>query len=75
MEEVKIFPNPASSIIQIILNDPTSKFEAKLIDALGNVVLNSNQKTISVRNIPDGVYIIYIQTEKGYKSQKIIINK
>jgi hypothetical protein len=74
-EDVKIFPNPSTNIIQVKFKDPISKFEIKLIDEIGNVVLKSNQTTFNVNNLPNGIYIVFIQTDKWQKSQKIIINK
>jgi hypothetical protein len=74
-EDVKIFPNPSTNIIQVKFKDPISKFEIKLIDEIGNVVLKSNQTTFNVNNLPNGIYIVFIQTDKWQKSQKIITNK
>ena len=72
---VKIYPNPASTIIHLNFKEPTIKFEFKLIDEIGNVVLVANQKDINISSLPNGLYVIYLQTEKWNTSQKILINK
>ena len=72
---VKIYPNPASTIIHLNFKEPTIKFECKLIDEIGNVVLVANQKDINISSLPNGLYVIYLQTEKWNTSQKILINK
>jgi hypothetical protein len=72
---VKIFPNPTSNILNLNFMEPLVKFEAKLIDEIGNVVLISNQKQINLGTLPDGVYLLYIQTEKWQTTKKIIVHK
>lgn len=72
---VKIFPNPASNLINLSFKETLIKHEAKLIDEVGNIVLISNQKQIDVSKLPNGLYILIIQTNKWQKSQKIILNK
>jgi hypothetical protein len=74
-DNVKIFPNPASNLIQLTFRDPTFKHEIKLIDEIGNVVLISNQNQINISDLPNGLYVLTVQTDKWQKSQKIIINK
>ena len=72
---VKIYPNPASNIIQLEFKEPFQKFESTIMDEIGNTVLISNKNQLNVNNLPNGFYILSIQTEKWKKSQKIIINK
>jgi hypothetical protein len=72
---VKIYPNPASNIIQLEFKEPFQKFESTIMDEIGNTVLISNKNQLNVNNLPNGFYVLSIQTEKWKKSQKIIINK
>jgi hypothetical protein len=72
---IKIFPNPVRNFLNLSFNEPTLKFECKLIDEIGNVVLISNQKQIDIGYLPNGIYILSIQTDKWNKNQKILINK
>jgi hypothetical protein len=72
---VKIYPNPASSVLNLSFKEPTYKFECKLMDEMGNVVLISNQNQLNIGSIADGMYILSIQTDKWNKSQKILIKK
>lgn len=72
---VKIFPNPTSNLIQLEFKDVFLKHETKIIDEMGNLVLITNQNKINISNLPNGLYILSIQTDKWQKSQKIIINK
>jgi hypothetical protein len=72
---VKIYPNPVSNYIHLNFKEPTPKFECKLIDEIGNVVLISNQKDINIGGLSNGLYIVTLQTDKWNISQKILINK
>ena len=72
---VKIYPNPVSSFLNLTFKEPTLKFECKLIDEIGNLVILSTQKKINVGNLPNGIYILSIKTDKWNRSQKIVINK
>lgn len=74
-DNVKIFPNPASNLINLSFEEALIKHEAKLMDEIGNIVLISNQKQIDVSKLQNGIYILIIQTDKWQKSQKIILNK
>ena len=72
---VKIYPNPASKFINLTFKEALIKHEAKLFDEVGNIVLISNQNQINVSELPNGLYILSVQTDKWQKSQKIILNK
>ena len=72
---VKVFPNPASNLINLSFKETLIKHEAKLMDEVGNIVLISNQKQIDVSKLPNGLYVLSIQTDKWQKSQKIILNR
>jgi hypothetical protein len=74
-ELVKIYPNPVSNYIHLTFKEPILKFEAKLFDEIGNVVLIANQKDINISSLPNGLYVLSLQTDKWNRSQKILINK
>ena len=74
-DNVSIFPNPVNKILNLKFKEPTLKFECKIIDQIGNTVLISNQNQINVSNIPEGMYLLKIQTDKWQSTQKIIISK
>ena len=58
-EEMKIsfFPNPVNSILQIQYQ---GNLETKVYDSLGRKVLSTNSKSIDMKAMPSGVYIIKI---------------
>lgn len=76
-EDVKdftIFPNPAKDEINIwIKNDEIYTF--KVINAVGQIVLTSNKKSINLRGLPSGEYFLSVYTDKNslVGSKKFII--
>tara|TARA_R110001606_G_scaffold6617_1_gene29697 strand:+ start:6220 stop:8373 length:2154 start_codon:yes stop_codon:yes gene_type:complete len=57
LEEMKIslYPNPVNSILNIQYQ---GSLEAKVFDSLGREILSSTTKSINMRQLPAGVYII-----------------
>lgn len=71
-QEVVIYPNPTSSIVHINSNLKIESISS--VDFLGKTSLvnfNSNN-TIDVSNLPKGVYLLQIETDKGLINKKII---
>lgn len=72
---VKVYPNPANNIIHLNFKESITKFECKIIDEIGNIVLVANHNDINISSLPNGIYVLYLQTDKWNNSQKILINK
>jgi len=74
--EVIIYPNPASSILNI-KNAENSNIE--IYDILGRVILSktniSMEETINVSNLNNGTYILKITNNNQVKTEKFIISK
>jgi hypothetical protein len=73
----KIYPNPVQNELTINMKEEAGNAaEAKVMDMMGRIVLakslNQAQNTISVSEIPTGTYILWISTEKGSFTQKIV---
>jgi hypothetical protein len=71
IEQVSVYPNPSSTIIQVSSNYQIT--EIKIIDLLGKEVLTSREKEIDINNLHDGVYFIEVKTNTGRSTQKIIV--
>lgn len=68
----KIYPNPATNIVQI---ENTILTNYKLYNSFGALVWSDQfegHKQISVSNYPKGVYLLYSSNGDGDKSEKII---
>ncbi|WP_188463469.1 T9SS type A sorting domain-containing protein [Bizionia arctica] len=72
INQISIYPNPASDYIHISTSYIIQQVE--IFDILGKkvkVVLNSNQ--IAVSNLQAGIYIVKVFTDKGEITKKIVI--
>ncbi len=74
--EAKIYPNPATSNLNIEAEDNIMQIE--LFDVLGKKVFSkmSNQKNINIDISPlkEGLYILKLQTKKGIGTYKVVKN-
>ncbi|WP_109438208.1 T9SS type A sorting domain-containing protein [Aquimarina sp. AU119] len=70
-EGISIYPNPVSDLLYIKSNSLLKK--AQLFDALGRLVLTTNQNIIDVKNLFSGVYIVKIMMADKLIKKKIII--
>jgi hypothetical protein len=74
--EMKIFPNPVRDIINIELSDNEEITQIDILNTPGQSIKTvSGQKSISVKDLPEGSYILQIQTSKGIRTKKILVNK
>lgn len=76
---VKIFPNPASDQIQIILETPDqSESTLLLLDVNGKIVVPAqkiihNQLTLPVNHLPKGVYLLRLELAEGVLYRKVVL--
>jgi len=73
--QVSLYPNPASTFVNIKLED-ISASKATILDINGRilqfVIINDNNKTIDISNLDTGIYFIQITTDKGIVSKKFV---
>ncbi len=78
---VLIYPNPATSAIQISLqNTPETIDRISITDVLGKNIrtlksTTSNQLTIDVSALSKGMYFVEIITQNGFKQTKKLIKE
>jgi hypothetical protein len=77
---VRVYPNPASSMVTIEFKDATQNREVKIFNTVGKVILNQNlssstRNEISIQHIPNGVYVLEIVENENRSIQKLIISK
>ena len=74
---VDVWPNPATEILNIELQESSKSYEVEITDINGQVVYKSeirNQKSeIDVRNLADGLYLLTLQNNEQRTTLKIII--
>jgi ligand-binding sensor domain-containing protein len=74
---IRIYPNPAHDIITIEPTQSQKILRMKLINMQGITVLDKKMESlehrINVQKIARGMYVIQIQTNKGWVGQKLLI--
>lgn len=71
--EIKLFPVPANSLLNIDINQGENLKNIKIYDALGKVVKETQNKQINVSSLNAGLYIVQISTDKNEYFKNIII--
>jgi hypothetical protein len=71
---VRVFPNPGNEKIYIKISDDLTLKEATMSNLLGQKITKSTSDIIDVSLIPNGIYLITVETDAGRISKKIIIN-
>ena len=76
-ETVRIYPNPASNVLNINIPENTEIVTTCIFDLTGRKVYqNAFKETIPVDNLTDGLYFISLTTAQGQViTQKIVIRK
>lgn len=74
---VKIYPNPASSTLQITNIDKLSLKSIKIYSTNGKMIkeIISNFETIQINELQEGMYILSIETSEGRKFAESFIKK
>ncbi|MEI7979192.1 MAG: T9SS type A sorting domain-containing protein, partial [Bacteroidota bacterium] len=67
---LNIYPNPSVGSINIDYNERFSTIN--IINLQGKTVLQSNQKSIDISGLENGIYIVQIATENGVLNSKFV---
>ena len=72
---IKVYPNPATNFVNV-----TSEVEisnVRIVNYTGQLVysqnVSDNNVKISTSELPAGIYILQMETEKGWASQKLVV--
>lgn len=71
IKQVSVSPNPSSDFINIKYGK-NHLMNVVVFDATGKIILNSNENKFSIKEIPNGNYILRIFFEEGVVDKKII---
>lgn len=77
--ELSLMPNPAQNDLQILLDVKYTTFTVSIADIAGRLLLQRNlsqgSSQISIVDLPNGVYTVWVNAENKMWSKKLIINK
>jgi uncharacterized protein (TIGR02145 family) len=62
---LNVFPNPANNIIQIVTSGYTDDLRYIIKDIYGKVLIQENSPTISIKDLPLGIYFIEALNSKS----------
>lgn len=70
-----LYPNPASNILYVSSDQELSGTEVKIYNQVGQVVINATLagNSVSVSNLPNGIYFLGLLTDQGEIRKKFII--
>jgi len=68
-DNITVYPNPAEDIVYI---SGENIFSVEIKDLSGRIIKQSNETTISVKELQSGIYLFVIQTESGIVTKKIV---
>ncbi|WP_317899469.1 T9SS type A sorting domain-containing protein [Aurantibacillus circumpalustris] len=71
-QDVILYPNPTQSSFGIHLNNGITLSSTKLYNHLGELVLADDKNVINFSELPTGIYIAEIVTDKGSIRKKIV---
>jgi len=77
--DVKIFPNPANSIVAVRLPANHTFEQIQLLNSLGELVyetnITDNAIIIPVNQFANGLYLLHLKGEKSSQTEKLLISK
>ena len=72
-DEIKIYPNPSSGIVQISVSESANPGGVVVRSLTGEIVLaGAFQKTVDLSAMPAGIYLIQVTTSKGLLRQTVV---
>ena len=66
---LNVYPNPTTGIVTV---DGEGIKNVEVMDMSGRMVMNTNDRTVDMTNLSNGIYMMRISTEKGTFTQKIV---
>lgn len=72
---IKLFPNPANDVLYLLSNDKKLNYYISIHNLIGQQLLNTTNEIIDISNLPNGIYMVLIKSEKVELNKKIIINR
>lgn len=72
---VTLFPDPVSDILNLAIDDSYHELQYYILDLHGRIIDHGNvdnTNTVDVSELPQGIHILHLKTQKGYVVKKFI---
>ena len=77
--QVQVSPNPTSGNLLVRLPESSTEVSLELINLLGeklaNFQGNSNSQSLSLKDLPNGIYLLSISSKAFSTTRKIVLEK
>jgi len=70
---VKVYPSPAKDLIHITIGDGDIWFSAKIIDPNGKVLRQTNENSMSVADLPSGIYFVMVSYQNTMQTSRVVV--
>lgn len=70
---ISVYPNPATDKIFLQLNSANSLKSIQILDAQGKTIGNYTHTEIPIGNLPQGLYLLLIETQQGKVAKKLVV--
>lgn len=75
--ELAVFPNPAKNEVQVLSQDANIQniavYDARGLMVLQLNTLNSTTERLNISNLAAGLYLIQVNTDKGMKTERLVV--
>ena len=76
-EDIRIYPNPASDELHVLLDQKTTG-SIKLFDLTGALIksqeINGADNVLAIKGVAAGMYVLQVESPRGKNLKKIVIN-
>lgn len=73
-EQIKVYPNPASDVINVLSSEPVKAIEVINIQGV-KVASSVGSNAVSVSDLHQGIYVMKVHTSKGVTKHRVAISK
>jgi hypothetical protein len=84
IEKFTVYPNPTDGMLQVRFNSTSSQaIDVRIMNMLGQQLMGDSmnnfsgafQKSYDLSSLSSGVYLFQIVTEKGSRTERVIVSK
>ncbi len=73
-QAVMVYPNPAKDLLVVQIPPEIDKYRIRLLNLLGQEVLNSYSTSMDVHTLSSGVYVLSLESDQVTLTRRVIIN-